>query len=55
MQIKKVENKVELNVSAQGCGNDCKYWKTWSAWAYSALGKWSGCKKVADARWTKWW
>jgi len=55
MKLNKITDKVELNVSAQGCKNDCTYWKTYSAKAYQAAGSYSGCKKVTDARWTKIW
>jgi hypothetical protein len=55
MQIKKVENKVELNVSAQCCCHDCYYWKTWSQHAYGRLGWRSGCKLVSNARWSSRW
>lgn len=55
MKIEKMNDRVKLNVSAQGCKNDCTYWKTWNASAYKQLGKDSGCKKVTNARWCSWW
>ena len=55
MKIQKISSKVELNVSAQGCDNDCTYWATYSAKAYKSAGEYSGCAKVTDARWTTWW
>lgn len=55
MKLNKVTEKVALNVSAQGCKNDCTYWKTYSARGYRALGHYSHCRKVTDARWCKWW
>lgn len=55
LKIKKVTDKIDLDVSAQGCGNDCIYWKAASARYYEALGAYSGCYKVTDARWTTWW
>ena len=59
LKIKKIADIVnledELDVSAQSCDNDCVYYKTYSARAYKAIGKESGCKKVKDKRWTSWW
>jgi len=54
MKIKKIADRVELNVSAQACHNDCTYWKTYSKKGAEVLGS-SWCKKVTDARWCKWW
>lgn len=58
MKIKKITDRVELNVSAQGlfksCSSDCTYWKTYSKQGNETLGD-SWCKKVTDARWSKWW
>lgn len=56
MKIKKVTDRAELNVSAQGCHNDCTYYKgqtRYVATSNTILSSW--CKKVTDARWCKWW
>jgi len=55
MKINKISQKIELNVSAQGCKDDCTYWKTWSSKAYQSIGELSGCKKTTDARWCVFW
>lgn len=55
MQIKKVGNKVDLNVSSQGCKYDCVYYKTWSKTAYEKTGPYSGCRLGVSARWSYWW
>jgi hypothetical protein len=56
LKIKKVTDKVDLDldVKAQGCGDDCTYWKTVSQ-KYVDAGVGEYCKKVTDSRWTSWW
>lgn len=55
MQIKKVEKKVELNVSAQACSCDCRKYKNLSADIYRKSGAASGCRIIFSAAWSGWW
>ena len=53
MKIKKIEKKVALDVQAQGCKNDCVYYK-WvrSPYAIGFTGRW---QKVTTSFVTKLW
>jgi len=53
MKIKKITDRAELNVSAQGCHNDCTYWK--GSTQRAAANGFFFCSKKVDARWCKWW
>ena len=50
MKIQKIANKVELNVSAQGCYNDCSYY-VYNTLFHRLSGN-TGCTLVVDSRWT---
>ena len=52
MEIKKITERVELNVAGQGCWNDCKKakWTLKDAATNSALGSLSPCYKRDTAK-----
>lgn len=56
MKIKKIMDRVELNVSAQGCKDDCTYW--YAGVPLVAPFKTiipSKCRLLKNALWSKWW
>lgn len=53
MKVKKITDRVEVNVSAQGCKDDCTYYKGQTK--SCANNGFRCCVKKTDARWCKWW
>ena len=51
MEIKKITDRIELNVEAQrSCKKDCKVYK-----AYKAGAEFVGCYYEWTAHWCPWW
>lgn len=59
LKIKKVKDKIELDVKAQQlwptCDVDCLVWYRYSAAAFKSSGYASGCYQQHTKQYTSWW